>query len=185
MTRTTPDRSMAVREAMWPKEGRIGWSAYALLDGARDPRIRAKVQGSGLEHACLWAGKLPEAMMSVAPWLVRLREDAPLANDILENGFPASWGVLALSGGTLEELRRHFRRLLKVQDPRGNTLIFRFYDPRVLRVFLPTCTAGELATVFGPVGMFLMPSEGDGAIRFHRQAGALVKTDVAAPAEVA
>jgi hypothetical protein len=28
---------------------------------------------------------------------------------------------------------------------------FRFYDPRVLRIFLPTCNAQEVFQFFGPV----------------------------------
>jgi hypothetical protein len=30
-------------------------------------------------------------------------------------------------------------------------LLFRYYDPRVLRVYLPSCRPSELETVFGPV----------------------------------
>lgn len=33
-------------------------------------------------------------------------------------------------------------------------MLFRFYDPRVLRLYLPTCTSTELEQVFGPVGTF-------------------------------
>src|SRR5439155_1286760 len=32
---------------------------------------------------------------------------------------------------------------------------FRFYDPRVLRIYLPTCNAAEQQFVFGPVLRFL------------------------------
>ena len=63
---------------------------------------------------------------------------------------PSSVEVYELDA-TLEELRRHFRKFLKVEDPKGKSLIFRYYDPRVLRVYLPTCNAMELQTVFGPV----------------------------------
>ena len=36
---------------------------------------------------------------------------------------------------------------------------FRYYDPRVLRVYLPTCNARELQTVFGPVLRYLVEDE--------------------------
>jgi hypothetical protein len=45
-----------------------------------------------------------------------------------------------------------------VRDERGNRLVFRYYDPRVLRVYLPTCTASELRRVFGPIECFWMES---------------------------
>jgi len=43
---------------------------------------------------------------------------------------------------------------LVVKDERGNRLVFRYYDPRVLRVYLPTCSPSELRTVFGPIECF-------------------------------
>ena len=59
-------------------------------------------------------------------------------------------------------------------DEAGRRLIFRYYDPRVLRVYLPTCWPAELETVFGPVDCFL--TEGESAaevIEFRRSGGAL------------
>ena len=38
-------------------------------------------------------------------------------------------------------------------------MIFRFYDPRVLRKFLPTCNADELQTFFGKVETFFAEDE--------------------------
>jgi hypothetical protein len=46
-----------------------------------------------------------------------------------------------------------------VHDPKGQSLVFRYYDPRVLRVYLPTCTREELRTVFGPIECFWTEAE--------------------------
>jgi hypothetical protein len=43
-------------------------------------------------------------------------------------------------------------------------LLFRFYDPRVLRAYLPTCLAEELNIVFGPVRNFWMESRDPGEL---------------------
>lgn len=43
--------------------------------------------------------------------------------------------------------------------PEGREVYFRYYDPRVLRLFLPTCTPEEINTFFGPVACFLMEAE--------------------------
>jgi hypothetical protein len=48
---------------------------------------------------------------------------------------------------------------LVVRDSSGNRLVFRYYDPRVLRVYLPTCVTAELRTVFGPIEGFWTESE--------------------------
>jgi len=36
-------------------------------------------------------------------------------------------------------------------------MLWRFYDPRVLRAALPTCDGRRAAAVFGPVRAFLCP----------------------------
>jgi hypothetical protein len=84
--------------------------------------------------------------------------------------------VFALSRADLRALRRHFRTLLIVHDSTAKPLYFRYYDPRVLRVYLPTCNADELSAIFGPVEKYLLEEEQTGAIlSFHTNAGALVQ----------
>ena len=79
----------------------------------------------------------------------------------------------------MEALHRHFRRLLRVQDERGVRMLFRFYDPRVLRVYLPTCRPGELEQVFGPVEFFLTEAdEPDRILEFRHQRGTLAQGEV-------
>lgn len=162
-------RSAAAREALWPASGGEALTAYAVLDGARSEAIYPAVAGSGLLYACLYEGKLPEVMLEVAPYLVRLEPDAPLTEALLTERWGESWGVFVLARASLEELRRHFRRFLKVQDEDGKPLIFRWYDPRVLRVYLPTCNAAELRFLFGPAAMFVLEGRGGEVIRFYRE----------------
>ena len=38
----------------------------------------------------------------------------------------------------------------------GEEVYFRFYDPRVLRVFLPTCSVRQKAELFGEIRSFLL-----------------------------
>ena len=52
-------------------------------------------------------------------------------------------------------MRKH-RRFLLVKAEDGEELYFRSYDPRVLRVFVPTCTPEEARTFFGPIRAFLV-----------------------------
>jgi hypothetical protein len=47
--------------------------------------------------------------------------------------------------------------MVKKED--GEQLYFRFYDPRVLRVFLPTCDRQQLSDFFGPVDYFVCEDE--------------------------
>lgn len=130
-------------------------SVYAVLDGARDERIYRAVYDSQLEYECLFAGELPYDLALAAPYLVRLDARAAFTRWLLEEGWGKSFGIFAWTRADTETLRRHFRRLLQIKDDDGRRLFFRYYDPRVLRVYLPTCTAAELREVLGPVGRLL------------------------------
>lgn len=169
------DRVERLREALWPPPGGASTpKVYGVLDGARDARIHAEVRSSGLPHACLYTGRLPAEMLEIAPYLVALERDAPFTDALLRGGWGQSWGIFAWSTGTLEELRRHLRRFLRVQTEGGERFLFRYYDPRVLRVYLPTCDPGELRALFGPIVMYLVEGEDpDELIRFHRDGDAL------------
>lgn len=145
-----------ILNAIWPANLPSDMRVFAILDGARDDRISYEVDGTFCEHDCLYAGNLPLALQRAAPYLVQLDRDDRLARWIIENGWGKSWCVFARCDLGLKSLRRHLRGLLRVKDERGNRLVFRYYDPRVLRIYLPTCTASELSTIFGPVQSFVM-----------------------------
>jgi hypothetical protein len=90
--------------------------------------------------------------------VVRWQPRTDFAEWLLQNGWGQSWGVfLTLRVQTpLEQLRRHFQSLLLAQvENEPHHYYFRFYDPRVLRVFLETCTLEQAQQFFGPVRSFL------------------------------
>ena len=58
-----------------------------------------------------------------------------------------------------------FRKINMVQKPSGNAVFFRYYDPRVLRTYLPTCEPDEIKTVFGPVKEIVMEVEKEGQLQ--------------------
>jgi len=149
----------SILDAIWPPNQPSHMKVFAILDGARDDRISYEVDSTFCEHDCLYTGTLPLALQRAAPYLVQLDRDDRLSRWIIENGWGNSWGVFARCDAGLKNLRKHLRGLLRVKDERGSRLVFRFYDPRVLRVYLPTCTLSELTTVFGPVNSFVLEAD--------------------------
>lgn len=141
---------------------------YAILDGARDPRIRPWVLTSRAPAWCLYAGKLPEPLLAAAPHLVRLGRGHSYVQQLLALSWGDSWGGLVSSSAPSRELRRHLRRFLRVRSEEGRVLVFRYYDPRILRIYLPTCTPMEAAQIFGPIEAFACESEAGGLLLFRR-----------------
>jgi len=89
-----------------------------------------------------------------------------------------SWGCFVWALADFKALRRHFRRFLMVEDERAKRMYFRFYDPRVLRVFLPTCTTAEALEFFGPIKYFVMEASDPAvALMVSTRAGELLRTD--------
>jgi hypothetical protein len=147
---------------------------YAVFDGASVTDLRTKIFEHQPEHECLYPGELEPDLAEVAPYLIKLTPDSEFTLWILEEGWGNHWGIFAQSPADLRSMRRHFRTLLKVHDPDGKPMLFRYYDPRVLRIYLPTCNSDELKIVFGPVENYLLEDENaKSALRYRLVAGAL------------
>lgn len=153
----TPEDRQAILQALWPPGVGSRLGVWAILDCARDPRIYLALLESGLEFRCLYSGTLPRALEMVAPHLVELSPGSRLTARWLAEGWGQAWGVF-LKIDDPSNLRHHLRKFLKVRSDVGQRLLFRYYDPRVLRAYLPTCNQDELQQVFGPIDSFLTES---------------------------
>jgi hypothetical protein len=147
----------AVEQHLWPN----GFSRdmWMIVDAARDRRIFSLLLQCHLEYSCLYSGTLSPELKLADPYLVQLDYDYEDTRRLITQAWGRSWGIFLRCDTSLEKLRRHLRGFLTVQDYSGRRLVFRYYDPRVLRVYLPTCTVQELRTVFGPIESFCMEDE--------------------------
>ncbi len=151
-------------------------SVYSVLDGASVPNLRQKIFEDDPARECLYRGELQPDMAEVAPYLIHLQINTPFADWVLQTGWGKHWGIFALSNSDLRTLRRHFRTLLTVHSPEGKPLLFRYYDPRVLRVYLPTCNTEELAAIFGPIDSYLLEDEDPLVLlRYRFASGSLIQ----------
>ena len=131
---------------------------FAVLDAARAPEVLGALRTHTELHYSLYDGPEGERLDDVAPYLVQLQARSPLTELLIREHWGQDWGVFLWALTDFKALRRHLRRFLIVQDAKGKDMYFRFYDPRVLRVFLPTCTPEELSDFFGPIAGFLIES---------------------------
>lgn len=132
---------------------------FVVLDGALIPELRMKLYEMKPVHHCLFTGELEPDMAEVAPYLVRLLPNTPFTDWILGEIWGKNWGIFFQTRETVIEMRKHSTSLITVYDEAGNPMMFRYYDPRVLRKFLPTCNGEELKTFFGSVYTFFAESE--------------------------
>ncbi len=152
---------------------------YMLLDAARDPAIFPWLGelGDAIEIRSLYQGDIGDNLAHVSPYLLSLRDNQPEALRLADSGLGRDWGLFVTAAIGFDDLRRHLRKFNLVYREDGTPLIFRFYDPRVLRVFLPTCTEAELRRFFGPIDAFWTEApEPDTLLRLSLRDGALSQT---------
>jgi hypothetical protein len=150
---------------------------YAVVDAARDRRILELCRESVEEHRSLYDGVEGETMAHVAPYLVRLPAGSRLLSSLVREGWGRRWGVYLTNQLPFSEVRRHLRRFLMVEmEESGERMYFRFYDPRTLATFIPSCSARQAQEFFGSTGTFFVEGEGSAPIRYARPAELSVST---------
>lgn len=161
-----------LKETLFPEDGE---HTYAVLDGASCEELIDHLIEFEPEHCCLYAGELDPDMEVVAPYLVLLERDHPFTEWLLANILGKPWGIFAHSPADFRAMRKHFRTFLLVTGPDGERLYFRYYDPRVLSIYLPTTNEEERNTVFGPISAYFCETEKDGFVGFGQSEGELTK----------
>ena len=157
-----PQQLEIIKQILFPpQEDRHPVSTYAILDTARDKVIYPKIINADVRNICLYHGAKAVEMATVAPYLVHLKKNDSFTEWLLTQGWGNSWGIFlqAPAPFKLNELQRHFRKFLMVYDEEGKPLYFRFYDPRVFRVYLPTCNKDELEIIYGPIHRYYVEGE--------------------------
>lgn len=149
---------------------------FGIFDGASVPELPQQLYKTKAKNVCLFRGELEPDMASVAPYLVHLQPGGPFTNWILDDGFGKHRGIFLHTRRSMIEMRKHFRSLVTVFDEEGNPMIFRYYDPRVLVRFLPTCNEDELRDFFGDVDRFFAEEVDAGRLLSFKREGGSLKT---------
>jgi hypothetical protein len=114
----------------------------------------------------LFQGEMAAATSTVAPYVVPIDPAGGYLNNWAQR-WGRNAGILLASAADSERLCSHLREVFVVTNEQGQEHFFRFYDPRVLRVYLPTCTPEEVRDFFGPITTMLSESRmPDSVLRF-------------------
>jgi pSer/pThr/pTyr-binding forkhead associated (FHA) protein len=146
---------------------------YAVLDAARSDRILVLLRESVETYRSLYEGVDGEVMSPAAPYLAELPRGSALLEHLVMEGWEGRWGIFFTCPRPFRDARRHLRHFLMVRDDdTRKRLYFRFYDPGVLREFLPLSTVRQRAEFFGEVTAFYAESERGALLKFERGTGA-------------
>lgn len=166
----------AVQLGLWRVLHHVKPPLYTLVDTAIGELARDYIALCGMPRKSLYEGEKAVELERFAPYLVELQPKSEALRKVIADGWGKNWGVYFASPLSFIETRRHLRKFLLVRMPDGKVNYFRYYDPRVLRDFLPQCSPEELVNFFGPVTQFLMADgSGQKLLRFT-QANGVLKT---------
>lgn len=152
---------------------------YCVLDGASVDDLPMRLYETDTPNYCLFRGDLEPDEVYAAPYVAILIPGSSFAEWVFDNCSGKHWGIFAHCRHSLKEMRRHCRALVNVMDEKGTPMIFRYYDPRVLRKFLPTCTGEELETLFGNIEtLFAETEDGNTLTAYSLENGELKQKDL-------
>ena len=152
---------------------------YLLQNAARMGRNFDIFREKDCHYDCLYEDRSRDDLAAVAPYLVTVADGKDLWSWVTESGFGNSWGIFMNAAAGFEDILNHFRKFVVVKTANGGEQYFRFYDPRVLKVFLPACNESQVIDFFGPVESFI--AEGsikEEAIEYRHQNGVLQQKKV-------
>lgn len=157
---------------------------HMILDAARMKNALWEAKEINEMHVSLYRGRSEEVLAGFAPYLFRYSAGSSFHAWFWLNGWGKSWGVLAGTRASDADVYKHFRRFLLVNSEEGEQLYFRFYDPRVLRVFLRTCDDQQLHDFFGPIEYFLVEDKNSDYGTYYWLESGKLKTETSARFEI-
>lgn len=144
---------------------------FVVLDGAISPAVRDLLNQAGVFYQSLYEGEQAVDLAAFGPYLVEIQKGGKLMPFLIKVGWGKSWGVFLSTQMTFAETRKHLRHFLMVDIEGGQRVIFRFYDPRVMRVFLPTCEADQRREFFGQMQHIFVESDAGAAVTRYSAGG--------------
>ncbi len=155
---------------------------YAVVDGASLPGLLAKLEEHEPKNTCLFRGELPFDLAEAAPYLVKLEKENKFSNWLLDESLEEPCCIYAKTTvkDDFIQFRRHFRSFLRVESPEGKSLLFRYYDPRVMKTYLPICTVEDNDILFKDIDSYLLFNKGDKSLQsFKRPINSEIKEELA------
>ena len=129
---------------------------YVLLDGALWGMELKKAKRENNLHRSLYEGKMAESLAKSAPYLFEVEAGGKFEQWIKTLDSVERRVTWLQSSATLDELRKHLRRFLRMKKEDGSMIYCRFYDPLVLHTLLPNLTEEQRKEFFKEINYIYM-----------------------------
>ncbi|MEH6458733.1 DUF4123 domain-containing protein [Chitinimonas sp. JJ19] len=136
-------------DKLLPLLARCSGRPYAVVDASHGEQAYELITRWG-EHAhCLYSGQEATTLARYAPYLLELRENSAALMELLEQAWQLNWAIFVDGAADWQKVRLQLKKSLFVLDENKDRHYFRYYDARILRLFLPTASKEQAAQFFG------------------------------------
>lgn len=143
---------------------------YLLLDAAQIDNFMVQLYqlGSAPEFDWLFANTPYSELKDLGPILLRAEQDSKLRQHF-EEYWSLTAGWVFSSSEPMETLVDHFRSVIHVNCAEA-TLLFRYYDPRILRIWLAHVLPAEIDDFMGPATSLKIRASNGDWLEYHNHA---------------
>lgn len=144
---------------------------YGIIDSARDEDVFRHLITGYVQYRSLFQGTMDEQSYGVSGFLVDCKKESLLFQWMTKDSWGNSCCIFFTSKSSFDELFSHFQKFNRVYLEDDEVVLFRYYDPRVLRVYLPTCNRNEIEIFFGDVISFFAENNNGNEINVYNKNG--------------
>ena len=132
--------------------------AYLLLDQAQIENLPHRLFELGCSAPChpLYQGTAYSSLNEVSPVLVEVSPHSPLA-DTFAREWRETAGLWLESDAGQDAVLKHARSLVHARIEGAVTVFFRYYDPRIMALWLPDLPGAERDRLMGPIRLIRLP----------------------------
>ncbi|MCD4665468.1 MAG: DUF4123 domain-containing protein [Bacteroidales bacterium] len=141
---------------------------YGIVDSARNDEVFRYLVTGDIRYKSLFEDTMDVQSYGASGFLVECKKDSLLFKWMTTEAWGDNCCIFFNSKASFDDLFTHFQKFNRVYLEGDDVVLFRYYDPRVLRVFLPTCTRDEIEIFFGKVQSFYAESKDPEIINIFR-----------------
>lgn len=160
-----------VEEFLLGKAADDDYNLYGIVDSARNEEVFRYLITGNVIYKSLFEGTMDVQSFGVSGFLVECKKESSLFQWMTTEVWGNSCCIFFTSKSSFDELFIHFQQFNRVYLEDDEVVLFRYYDPRVLRVYLPSCNHNEIDAFFGDVNNFFAESENPEKINMFTNGG--------------
>lgn len=157
--KTISDTTETISEFLLKQAENNDLKLYGIVDSARNEEVFRYLILGNVKYKSLFEGTMDIQSFVVSGFLVECKKESLLFQWLTTEAWGDSSCIFFTSKSSFEDLFHHFQQFNRVRLEDDKVVLFRYYDPRVLRQLLPEYNPIELDTFFGDVQSFFAESE--------------------------